>query len=60
MIRLCERQHKLKKKKIPYWVKNRAKVTSFCSEQSFSPTSTFIRLSSSLTTTFSPVKYLPF
>ena len=49
-----------KKSRIPYWGKNWGKVTSFCSDQSFSPTNTFTRLCSNLTTTFSPIKYLLF
>ena len=56
MIRLCERQHKLKKVKYL----TGAKVTSFCTDQSFSPTNTFTQLCSNLTNTFSPVKYLLF
>ena len=56
MIRLGERQHKLKKVKYL----TGAKVTSFCTDQSFSPTNTFTQLCSSLTNTFSPVKYLLF
>ena len=47
-----------KKSQIPYWGKNRGKVTSFCSDQSFSPTNTFKRLCSNLINTFSPIKYL--
>ena len=60
MIRLCERQQKLKEVKYLIGAKTGVKWHLYCSDQSFSPTNTFTRLCSNLTTTFSSIKYLVF
>ena len=60
MIRLCERQQKLKEVKYLIGAKTGVKWHLYCSDQSFSPTNTFTRLCSNLTNTFSPIKYLLF
>ena len=60
LIRLHERQHKLKKVKYLIVAKTGVKWHLLVVTHHFSPTNTFTRLYSHLTTTFSPIKYLLF
>ena len=59
MIRLYERQYKLKKVKYLTGAKTGVK-TLFCSDQLFSSTNAFTRMHSNPTNIFPPIKYLLF